>query len=343
MRPLTFDANDGAGTMAAQKLPGGLSAALTANGFTREGYAFAGWNTVAVPTAEDPGMSYADTEIVSLTEDTTLYAQWESPATAPTITAQPQDLSLTYGNTQGYLTVGASAAEGHTLSYQWYSNTSASSEGGTKLGGETYASYAVLGDRSAGSYYYYCVVTATREDNSRAATAVSSVATVTVAPKSLTAEMVNVVVSEHDYNGSGKRPNVVVKDANRYLTLNRDYTVSYADNTDPGTATVMVTGKGNYPGTVSKTFRIYGVKGAWADGKLTATAHVKEPANALLIAAVYDGNGKQVSVKVIPLEAGKTSYETGVTAKTSGYTYKLMVVSKSSFAPLCAAWSEKVS
>ena len=45
-------------------------------------------------------------------------------------------------------------------------------------------------------------------------------------------------------------------------------------------------------------------------------------------------------MKVVELAANKTVYETGVTTKTSDYTYKLMVVSKSTYAPLCAAWSE---
>ena len=46
-------------------------------------------------------------------------------------------------------------------------------------------------------------------------------------------------------------------------------------------------------------------------------------------------------MNTISLEAGKTSYKTGVTTKTSDYTYKLMLVSKSTYAPLCKAWSEQ--
>ena len=40
------------------------------------------------------------------------------------------------------------------------------------------------------------------------------------------------------------------------LTLNTDYTVAYTDNTNVGTATVTVTGKGNYSGTRTKNFTI---------------------------------------------------------------------------------------
>ncbi len=40
------------------------------------------------------------------------------------------------------------------------------------------------------------------------------------------------------------------------LTKGEDYTVSYENNSEPGTATVIFTGKGNYAGTVKKTFKI---------------------------------------------------------------------------------------
>ena len=46
--------------------------------------------------------------------------------------------------------------------------------------------------------------------------------------------------------------------AHRYsLILNTDYTLSYSNNTNVGTATVTITGKDNFTGTVSKTFTIY--------------------------------------------------------------------------------------
>ena len=40
------------------------------------------------------------------------------------------------------------------------------------------------------------------------------------------------------------------------LKLDRDYTVSYKNNTKAGTATLTVTGKGNYTGTASKNFKV---------------------------------------------------------------------------------------
>ena len=75
---VTFDKNGSAeypveGTMAPQTVLEKTETALNANGFTREGYNFKGWNTVA----NGSGTSYADGATVNLTENTTLYAQWE--------------------------------------------------------------------------------------------------------------------------------------------------------------------------------------------------------------------------------------------------------------------------
>ena len=61
------------GTMTPQTVLEKTDTALNANSFTREGYNFLNWNTAADGT----GDSYADGATVNLTENTTLYAQWE--------------------------------------------------------------------------------------------------------------------------------------------------------------------------------------------------------------------------------------------------------------------------
>lgn len=75
---VTFEANGSTeypveGEMAPQTVNAKTDTALNANTFTREGYNFLNWNTAADGT----GDSYADGATVNLTEDTTLYAQWE--------------------------------------------------------------------------------------------------------------------------------------------------------------------------------------------------------------------------------------------------------------------------
>lgn len=70
---VTFDKNhvDATGTMANQTASS--STALTAIGFTRTGYDFAGWNTVANGVG---GTAYANQALFPFTANTTLYAQW---------------------------------------------------------------------------------------------------------------------------------------------------------------------------------------------------------------------------------------------------------------------------
>ena len=75
---VTFEANGSTeypveGAMAPQTVTAKKDTALNANTFTREGYNFLNWNT----KADGTGDSYAGGATVNLTEDTTLYAQWE--------------------------------------------------------------------------------------------------------------------------------------------------------------------------------------------------------------------------------------------------------------------------
>lgn len=58
------------------------------------------------------------------------------------------------------------------------------------------------------------------------------------------------------YDGKAKTPAVTVRKNGTKLTLNKDYTVRYENNTNAGTAKVIVTGKGKYLGSVTKTFTI---------------------------------------------------------------------------------------
>lgn len=58
------------------------------------------------------------------------------------------------------------------------------------------------------------------------------------------------------FNGNAVTPDVVVEDGSKTLVKDTDYTVSYSDNVKAGTATVTITGEGDYSGTVKKTFQI---------------------------------------------------------------------------------------
>lgn len=63
-------------------------------------------------------------------------------------------------------------------------------------------------------------------------------------------------VSSRTYNGKAQTPSVTVKVGKTTLKKNTDYTVAYKNNTKPGKATVTITGKGNYTGKKTVTFKI---------------------------------------------------------------------------------------
>ena len=71
---VTFDANDGKGTMPQQIFVADTPQPLNPNTFKRDGYVFTEWNT----TADGKGVTYLSGSYYSLTGDITLYAQWNA-------------------------------------------------------------------------------------------------------------------------------------------------------------------------------------------------------------------------------------------------------------------------
>ncbi len=95
---VTFDANGGTGSMSNQSAS--TATALTNNSFTRAGYNFAGWNTIA----GGGGTAYANGASFPFTANTTLYAQW----TANTLT-------VTYDSQGGSAITAGSTTTGGTI------------------------------------------------------------------------------------------------------------------------------------------------------------------------------------------------------------------------------------
>ena len=72
---ITFDSNGGTGSMDPQVIPQGVTTALNANVFTRNGYVFRGWNSAANGTG---ALSVSNQGDVTRSADLTLYAMWTS-------------------------------------------------------------------------------------------------------------------------------------------------------------------------------------------------------------------------------------------------------------------------
>lgn len=164
---VTFDSQNG--SEAVTQLVCSGDKATEPNDPTKEGYTFVGWYN---------GEERYDFHTV-LEGNISLTARWTAEsAVKPDITKQPADATVDYGKPHPLSVVAT--AEGHILSYQWYSNTSASATGGEKIPDATGSSYIIPANTPVGDYHYYCVLTATREDNGQTAQVTSDVATVTV-------------------------------------------------------------------------------------------------------------------------------------------------------------------
>ncbi|GHV30515.1 hypothetical protein FACS1894177_03220 [Bacteroidia bacterium] len=119
----------------------------------------------------------ATSTIVAITVNTRV------DAATPVIGTQPVGANYTQGATATPLTVAATASDGGTLSYQWYSNTTNSTSGGASLGADNGARTAgyTPPTTTGGTIWYYCVVTNTNNNAvNKTATATSNTAEVTV-------------------------------------------------------------------------------------------------------------------------------------------------------------------
>jgi hypothetical protein len=96
-----------------------------------------------------------------------------------TVTLVETEVAALVGETV-VLSVQAEASDGRALGYQWYSNTGATNSGGTVISTATGSTYEAP-TASAGTSYYYCVVSEATAGATKAFSDVSSEAiTVTV-------------------------------------------------------------------------------------------------------------------------------------------------------------------
>jgi hypothetical protein len=79
--------------------------------------------------------------------------------------------------------------------------------------------------------------------------------TFTINAKALVASNVADIAAQV-YTGSAIEPEITVSDGEKTLVKGTDYLVTYADNTNVGTAKAIITGIGNYSGIIEKTFAI---------------------------------------------------------------------------------------
>ena len=108
-----------------------------------------------------------------------------------------------------------------------------------------------LGVKDAGAYTAYALF----DEGAGFAPTALATATVTVGDD-VSGAKVALSKTSYTYNGKAKKPAVTVTLGRKALEAGTDYDVAYKGNVDAGTATVTVTGKGNYYGSAKATFKI---------------------------------------------------------------------------------------
>lgn len=135
------------------------------------------------------------------------------------------------------------------------------------------------------------------------------------------------VTGIHNTRYTGKKivmSKLAVQAGGRTLTPGTDYTVAYKNNLNPGTAEITIAGKGNYTGTVVKTFNILILKGS----TYTVGTMKYKVTN-----AATNGKGTVAIMGTVKAKTDRTFTLLSVpsTVKIGGITYNVTMVNVGAF------------
>ena len=141
--------------------------------------------------------------------------------------------------------------------------------------------------------------------------------TVTISSKSLTSPVIELNPSQFLYDGQAKEPVVTVKDGEVVVPAS-EYTVSYSNNVNVGTATVTIKDKtgGNYVISATATFRIYDPNSGFV-------------APVALSGLVYNGNAQELVMAgtgvdgVMKYSLNNKNYSTDIPKATDAGNYRV--------------------
>ena len=209
-----------------------------------------------------------------------------------TFNGEPQDY------TNGSVTAG-------TVTVKYYLSAEERTAGQTSIEGAP---------ADAGTYYVQLV----QGDPNYSSTPVN--VTFIIEPKTLDAEMVIMDELEFIYDGEAKTPEVFVSDEeikDSYVMSENDYEISYSNNINVGTASVTVTGKGNYEGTVVLNFQImrqlnvsFGPN-SWASYFAAEDLAIPEELEAYIVTGVEGNTVTATQIDYIPQGVGVMLYNAG--------------------------------
>ena len=127
--------------------------------------------------------------------------------------------------------------------------------------------------------------------------------------------------TEYVYDGTEKKPAVTVKDGNAVLVEGTDYTLTYANNINAGTAKVTATGKGNYACTKTVEYTIKKADVTMTAPEAKANLVYNAQAQTLVAAGTVQGGEMQYALDD---ETFATALPTGTDAKEYTVSYKVV-------------------
>ncbi|MBC5694823.1 leucine-rich repeat protein [Agathobaculum sp. M2] len=273
----------------------------------RAGYTFGKWEAV-----DDVSQGSTTTKNVFTDADSWSLA-------SPAVTVSPASANTYVGGSAVTLTATVSEpVDGFTYSYQWYSNTSNSTEGGTKIFEATSATYSP-NITAVGTTYYYCVVTV--KNGSDTASATTAVVPVTVAKQAG-----SVTISNNKTAATyGDKPFTFTYTANKAATVTSSNTSVATVQDNNGTVTVTIVGAGTTEISVGFAG---GTDYSAASDKFTLTVNKATPS--IKISATPDtltgGGSVELTVSGVPTEgqlAVTCDNDIKVTEKDGKYTAAL--------------------
>ena len=273
---------------------------------TRAGYTFGQWKEVAVNQgSHDVKNVYTDADSWSLA--------------SPTVTVSPASANTYVGGSAVTLTATVSEpVHGFTYSYQWYSNTSNSTEGGTKIPKATSATYSPS-IATTGTTYYYCVVTVTNGSDTTSATTA-------VVPVTVASQAGSVTISNKNTAATyGDEPFTFNYTANKAATVTSSNPSVATVQDNNGTVTVTIVGAGTTEISVGFAG---GTDYSAASAKFTLTVNKATPSIKISAApsTLTGGGSVELTVSGVPTEgqlAVTCDNDIKVTEKDGKYTAAL--------------------
>ena len=273
---------------------------------TRAGYTFDQWKEVTVNAGSTTIKNvYTDADSWSLT--------------SPAVTVSPASANTYVGDSAVTLTAKVSEpVDGFNYSYQWYSNTSNSNEGGTEIPEATRATYSPS-IATTGTTYYYCVVTVINGSDTTSATTA-------VVPVTVASQAGSVTISNNKTAATyGDKPFTFTYTANKAATVTSSNPSVATVQDNNGTVTVTIVGAGTTEISVGFAG---GTDYSAASDKFTLTVNKATPS--IKISATPDtltgGGSVELTVSGVPTEgqlAVTCDNDIKVTEKDGKYTAQL--------------------